>query len=53
VLRREGGYIVPPEVPGLGVKLTSTNVDGVLGPLGNKPLHEIPIRSDGSVVYAV
>jgi galactonate dehydratase len=53
VLPREGGYLRPPEVPGLGIKLTSTAVDGALGPLGNRPLYEIPSRGDGSVVYAV
>lgn len=53
VLRREGGYLIPPEVPGLGVKLSSTSVNGVLAPLGGRPLHDIPIRRDGSVVYAV
>lgn len=53
ILRREGGYLIPPESPGLGLRLVQTNVDGPLGPLGNRPLHEIPLRSDGSVVYAV
>lgn len=53
VLRREGGYLIPPDVPGLGVKLARTTVDGALGPLGGRPVHEIPLRNDGSVVYAV
>jgi galactonate dehydratase len=53
VLEREGGYLVPPEVPGLGVKLTSTTLDGVLAPMGGRALHDIPLRGDGSVVYAV
>jgi galactonate dehydratase len=53
VLRREGGYLIPPELPGLGIKLTRTSVDGALGPLGERPLHDIPLRKDGSVVYAV
>jgi galactonate dehydratase len=53
VLQRQGGYLLPPEVPGLGVKLVDASVSGSLHPLGNRPLHEIPLRSDGSVVYAV
>jgi len=53
ILRREGGYLMPPELPGLGIKLTNTSVNGVLAPGGSRPLHEIPLRSDGSVVYAV
>jgi galactonate dehydratase len=53
VLRREAGYLMPPELPGLGVRLTRTTVDGVLEPLGGRPLHDIPLRRDGSVVYAV
>jgi galactonate dehydratase len=53
VLRRNGGYLMRPETPGLGVKLVDTAVDGPLGPRGNQPLHEIPLRTDGSVVYAV
>ena len=54
VLRREGGYLIPPEVPGLGVRMVQQPaVDGALGPLGTRPLHDIPLRADGSVVYAV
>jgi len=53
ILQRQGGYLLPPEVPGLGPRLDSTVVDEPLGPLGHKPLHDIPTRSDGSVVYAV
>ena len=53
VLRRDGGYLIPPEVPGLGVRLTHSSIDGVLAPMGGRPLHEIPLRRDGSVVYAV
>jgi galactonate dehydratase len=53
VLQRQGGYLLPPEDPGLGIRLVDTTVDGPLGPLGDRPLHQIPLRSDGSVVYAV
>jgi galactonate dehydratase len=53
VLQRQGGYLYPPETPGLGIRLIDTHVDVRLGPLGDRPLHEIPLRRDGSVVYAV
>jgi galactonate dehydratase len=53
VLQRQGGYLYPPEGPGLGVRLVDTAVSGTLGPLGNRPLHDIPRRADGSIVYAV
>jgi galactonate dehydratase len=54
VLQRQGGYLLPPEVPGLGVQLVDTSVSNrSLHPLGDRPLHSIPLRSDGSVVYAV
>ena len=53
VLQRQGGYLLPPEVPGLGIRLVDTTVDGPLGPLGDRPLHDIPLREDGSIVYAV
>jgi galactonate dehydratase len=53
VLQRQGGYLYPPEVPGLGVRLVDTAVSGTLGPLGSRPLHDIPRRADGSIVYAV
>lgn len=53
VLQRHGGYLLPPEVPGLGVSLVDLAVKEPLGPLGTRPLHDIPLRRDGSVVYAV
>jgi galactonate dehydratase len=53
VLQRHGGYLQPPEAPRLGIRLVDTTVDVPLGPLGDRPLHDIPLRSDGSVVYAV
>ncbi|MGI9149179.1 MAG: mandelate racemase/muconate lactonizing enzyme family protein [Chloroflexota bacterium] len=53
VLKRQGGYLLPPEVPGLGLRLVDTAIGEPLGPLGNRPQWEIPLRSDGSVVYAV
>jgi galactonate dehydratase len=53
VLQRQGGYLLPPEVPGLGVSLSSTEITEPLGPLGDRPLRDIPLRADGSVAYAV
>jgi galactonate dehydratase len=53
VLQRQGGYLLPPDAPGLGVSLASVDVSSPLGPLGDRPVHEIPLRADGSVVYAV
>jgi galactonate dehydratase len=53
VLQRQGGYLYPPEAPGLSLKLVNPTVDGPLGPLGARALHEIPVRADGSIVYAV
>jgi galactonate dehydratase len=50
-LRRAGGYLPVPEAPGLGVCLDESKL-GSLAPLG-RPLHQIPLRADGSVVYAV
>ncbi len=53
VLQRDGGYLIPPDLTGIGVRMHSTHVDGLLTPLGERPVHDIPLRSDGSVVYAV
>lgn len=50
-LKRVGGYLPVPERPGLGVKL-KLKEDVWLGPFSS-PLHEIPLRSDGSVAYSV
>lgn len=51
-VRREGGYLLPPEEPGLGVQLVEPGAAVALGPL-DRPLHQIPLRRDGSVAYAV
>jgi len=53
VLKRQGGYIYPQDAPGLGVKLVDTSANGPLGPLGERHIKDIPLRADGSVVYAV
>jgi galactonate dehydratase len=53
VLKRQGGYLLPPERPGLGVTLADTHLNEPLGPLGDRPLKDIPLRADGSVAYAV
>jgi galactonate dehydratase len=53
VVHRQGGYVLTPESPGLGVKLREVSVSEPLGPLGDKPVHAIPLRRDNSVAYAV
>jgi galactonate dehydratase len=53
ILQRRGGYLYPPEVPGLGIKLVDSSTTAPLGPLGDRPIHDIPVRADGSIVYAV
>lgn len=50
-VKRTGGYLSLPETPGLGVTLDEARATE-LGPLG-RALHEIPLRGDGSVAYAV
>ncbi len=50
-LKRSGGYLPVPEAPGLGVRLDETKIDS-LG-AGERELHKIPLRNDGSVAYAV
>lgn len=50
-LVREGGWLLAPEVPGLGVTLDPDLLQPfeILG----RPIHAIPRRSDGSVTFAV
>jgi L-alanine-DL-glutamate epimerase-like enolase superfamily enzyme len=49
--KREGGYIVLPEAPGLGVKLDEAK----LAEIGKNRLNpkNLLLRNDGSVAYAV
>jgi hypothetical protein len=47
------GYLIPPEVPGLGVRLLSTTTDDWLAPPHAKRVYETPLRADGSVLNAV
>lgn len=47
---REGGYLLPPTEPGLGVELAPEPKPQVLVP---RRTHEVPFRSDGSVAYDV
>jgi len=49
-VRREGGYLLLPEVPGLGVTLAEDASDMRLV---GRPVTEIPLRSDGSVAFSV
>ena len=50
-LKREGGYILVPEGPGLGVRLDEAK----LAEIGRDRLdpNRVPLRSDGSVAYSV
>lgn len=50
VLKREGGYIAVPEVPGLGVELDD---DLIARNPPTQPNLTIPLREDGSVAYSV
>ena len=51
VLRRDGGYLLVPEAPGLGVTLD----EALAGPLNlvGREVAEIPLRNDGSVAFSV
>ncbi len=50
-LERVGGYLLPAEAPGLGVRLDRSQL--TLLELGTRPPGAIPLRADGSVAYAV
>nr|BFE56335.1 mandelate racemase/muconate lactonizing enzyme family protein [Dactylosporangium thailandense] len=50
-VRREGGFLPVPQEPGLGVTLDLTDAEPL--DLTGRPLWKIPVRSDGSVAYAV
>ena len=51
-LKREGGDLLIPYTPGLGVSLNPDMPDISLSPLKD-PLHKIPLRRDGSVAWSV
>jgi len=51
-LKREGGDMLIPDAPGLGVSLNPKAKDVWLSPLEG-PLHTIPLRRDGSVAWSV
>jgi len=51
-LKRVGGYLELPNEPGLGVRLVEPAEGAWLSPLST-PLHQIPLRQDGSVAYSV
>ncbi len=51
-LKREGGDMLVPDTPGLGVSLNPQAKDVCLSPL-TAPLHDIPLRRDGSVAWSV
>ncbi len=50
-VRREGGYLIVPETPGLGVTLDDTAVATIR--LIGREITDIPLRADGSVAFAV
>jgi len=50
-LKREGGYILTPDAPGIGVELDDWKLAG--HPFISKELRNIPMRVDGSVGYSV
>jgi galactonate dehydratase len=49
--KRQGGELVIPDTPGLGVEMDAEHI-GDMNLLG-RPLHAVPIREDGSVAFAV
>ena len=50
-LKREGGYILTPDAPGIGVELDDSRL--AKHPFVSKNLQNIPMRVDGSVGYSV
>ena len=48
---REGGWLLDPDVPGLGVELDLDRHEPVS--VLSRSLHEIPCRRDGTWVYSV
>jgi len=49
-LQRAGGYLLPPEAPGLGIRLDRSQL--TLVEPGSREPRMVPLRSDGSVAYA-
>lgn len=50
-LRREGGYLAVPEVPGLGVTLADERPSEIR--IIGREITSIPLRADGSVAFSV
>ncbi|WP_431875978.1 mandelate racemase/muconate lactonizing enzyme family protein [Micromonospora marina] len=50
-VRRDGGFLPVPQEPGLGVTLDLTDTRPL--ELTGRPLTRIPLRTDGSIAYAV
>lgn len=48
----DGGYMVVPRTPGLGVRVAWDALPSFVDVLGRE-LHEIPLRGDGSVAFAI
>jgi galactonate dehydratase len=47
---REGGYLLAPEAPGLGIELDETKLGE---PFPGNDIQSLPRRADGSIAYAV
>lgn len=50
-IRRDGGYLMIPDAPGLGVTLDEAVVDAIS--VVGRAVTSIPLRADGSVAYSV
>lgn len=52
-LKREGGYIMLPESPGLGLELDEDRLETAKASYETRDLQMVPMRDDGSVGYSV
>jgi galactonate dehydratase len=50
-IRREGGYLLVPDAPGLGVALDDSAAKSL--DLVGRDVTDIPLRNDGSVAFSV
>lgn len=52
-LKREGGYIMLPDRPGLGLELDEDRLETAIASYETRDLQMVPMRDDGSVGYSV
>ena len=52
-LKRQGGYIMLPDGPGLGLELDEDLLDTAKASYETRDLQMVPMRDDGSVGYSV